>query len=45
MYKLSEEGKPLIYNELGKVMKGPNYSPPNLKKLSKLNLRPYQETL
>tara|TARA_B100000029_G_C17330643_1_gene871540 strand:- start:205 stop:573 length:369 start_codon:yes stop_codon:yes gene_type:complete len=32
MSKLSEEGKP-IYNEYGKVLKGPNYSPPNLKKL------------
>ena len=31
MSKLSEDGKP-IYNEFGKVMKGPNYSPPNLKK-------------
>ena len=31
MSKLSEEGKP-IYNEYGKVLKGPNYSPPNLKK-------------
>ncbi len=32
MSKLSDEGKP-IYNEYGKVMKGPNYSPPNLKEL------------
>ena len=32
MSKLSDEGKP-IYNEYGKVMKGPNYSPPNLKDL------------
>ena len=32
MSKLSEEGKP-IYNEFGKVMKGPNYSAPNLKKI------------
>jgi len=31
MSKLNEDGKPL-YNEKGKVMKGPNYSPPNLKK-------------
>ena len=32
MSKLSDAGKP-IYNEFGKVMKGPNYSPPDLKKL------------
>ena len=31
MSKLGEDGKP-IYKEKGKVMKGPNYSPPNLKK-------------
>ena len=31
MSKLSAEGKP-IYNEFGKVMKGPNYFKPNLKK-------------
>ena len=31
MSKLSQEGKP-IYNEFGKVMKGPNYSRPDLKK-------------
>ena len=30
MSKLSQDGKP-IYNEKGKVMKGPNYSEPNLK--------------
>ena len=30
MSKLGEDGKP-IYNEKGKVMKGPNYSAPNLK--------------
>ena len=30
MSKLSEDGKP-IYNEKGKVMKGPNYTPPNIK--------------
>ena len=30
MSKLGEDGKP-IYNEKGKVMKGPDYSPPNLK--------------
>ena len=31
MSKLDEDGKP-IYNEYGKVMKGPNFSKPNLKK-------------
>jgi len=31
MSKLGEDGKP-IYNEHGKVMKGPNYFKPNLKK-------------
>ena len=30
MSKLGEDGKP-IYNEKGKVMKGPDYSEPNLK--------------
>ena len=30
MSKLGKNGKP-IYNEKGKVMKGPNYSEPNLK--------------
>ncbi len=30
MSKLGSDGKP-IYNENGKVMKGPNYTPPNLK--------------
>ena len=30
MSKLGNDGKP-IYNEEGKVMKGPNYSEPNLK--------------
>ena len=30
MSKLGTDGKP-IYNEKGKVMKGPNYLPPNLK--------------
>ena len=30
MSKLDNDGKP-IYNENGKVMKGPNYSKPNLK--------------
>ena len=30
MSKLDEDGKP-IYNDKGKVMKGPNYSEPNLK--------------
>ena len=32
MSKLGENGKP-IYNESGKVMKGPNYFAPNLKKI------------
>ena len=31
MSKLDNDGKP-IYNEKGKVMKGPNYSEPNLKR-------------
>ncbi len=31
MSKLDDKGKP-IYNEKGKVMKGPNYFKPNLKK-------------
>ena len=31
MSKLGEDGKP-IYNEVGKVMKGPNYFKPNLSK-------------
>ena len=31
MSKLDEKGKP-IYNEMGKVMKGPNYFKPNLSK-------------
>ena len=31
MSKLDESGKP-IYNDSGKVMKGPNYFKPNLKK-------------
>ena len=30
MSKLGKDGKP-IYNDKGKVMKGPNYSEPNLK--------------
>ena len=30
MSKLGKDGKP-IYNEIGKVMKGPNYTKPNLK--------------
>ena len=34
MSKLSEDGKP-IYNEFGKVMKGPNYFKPNLSKFIK----------
>lgn len=32
MSKLGEDGKP-IYREDGKVLKGPNYQPPNLKDL------------
>ena len=32
MSKLDDEGKP-IYREDGKVLKGPNYKPPNLKDL------------
>ena len=32
MSKLDDNGKP-IYNDSGKVMKGPNYSPPDLKKI------------
>ena len=31
MSKLGEDGQP-IYNDKGKVMKGPNYTKPNLKK-------------
>jgi predicted HAD superfamily Cof-like phosphohydrolase len=34
MSKLGEDGKP-IYNEKGKVMKGPNYLEPNLKQFVK----------
>ena len=34
MSKLDEKGKP-IYNESGKVMKGPNYFKPNLNKFIK----------
>ena len=33
MSKLGKDGKP-IYNEKGKVMKGPNYLPPNLKQFA-----------
>ena len=36
MSKLGEDGNP-IYNDSGKVMKGPSYSPPDLKKIIKLN--------
>lgn len=32
MSKLGEDGKP-IYNEQGKIMKGPKYSPPDLQKV------------
>ncbi len=39
MSKLDDAGKP-IYNDLGKVMKGPNYFKPNLSKFLKwLNFR------
>ncbi len=34
MSKLGKDGRP-IYNELGKVMKGPNYFKPNLRKFIK----------
>ena len=34
MSKLGDDGKP-IYNEFGKVMKGPNYFKPNLIKYTK----------
>ena len=34
MSKLGEDGKP-IYNDRGKVMKGPNYLAPNLKQFVK----------
>ncbi len=34
MSKLGKDGKP-IYNEFGKVMKGPNYFEPNLNKFIK----------
>jgi predicted HAD superfamily Cof-like phosphohydrolase len=34
MSKLGEDGKP-IYNEQGKVMKGPNYTKPDLSKFIK----------
>jgi len=34
MSKLGEDGKP-IYNDVGKVMKGPNYFKPNLNKFLK----------
>ena len=36
MSKLGEDGQP-IYNENGKVMKGPNYFAPNLKKIVNLD--------
>jgi predicted HAD superfamily Cof-like phosphohydrolase len=32
MSKLGDDGKP-VYNESGKVIKGPNYSPPNIAKV------------
>ena len=36
MSKLSADGKP-IYNQAGKVMKGPNYFKPDLKKILKID--------
>ena len=36
MSKLGEDGNP-IYNDSGKVMKGPNYFAPNLKKIIELD--------
>ena len=36
MSKLGEDGKP-IYNDSGKVMKGPSYFAPNLKKIVNLD--------
>jgi len=36
MSKLDENGKP-IFNESGKVMKGPKYFAPNLKKIIELD--------
>jgi predicted HAD superfamily Cof-like phosphohydrolase len=36
MSKLGEDGNP-IYNDSGKVMKGPNYFAPNLKKIVNLD--------
>ena len=36
MSKLGEDGNP-IYNDTGKVMKGPNYSAPDLKKIIELD--------
>ena len=36
MSKLGEDGNP-IYNDSGKVMKGPNYFAPNLKKIINLD--------
>ncbi len=38
MSKLGLDGKP-IYNEKGKVMKGPNFFKPNLKKILKIDER------
>ena len=38
MSKLNEDGKP-IFNENGKVLKGPNYFKPNLKKYLKLQAK------
>ena len=40
MSKLGNDGKP-IYNEKGKVMKGPNYSEPNIKQFLELIISGY----
>jgi predicted HAD superfamily Cof-like phosphohydrolase len=41
MTKLGEDGKP-IYRDDGKIMKGPNYVPPNLEEEVKLNKPKYE---
>jgi hypothetical protein len=35
MSKLDENGQP-IFNAVGKIMKGPNYTPPDLKPIIEL---------